>query len=46
MNKGDEPVDTIVARAQLLVDHWQYALQLTGGELKQSKYYWTLQSYS
>ena len=46
MNKGNKPIDAIVARVQLLVDHWQYVLQLTDRELKHSKCYWTLQSYS
>ena len=39
INSGNKSVDEIVARAQLLVDQWQYALQLTGVDLKQRKYF-------
>ena len=38
-NTRDKSVDAIVTRAQLLVDRQQYALQLTGGELKYNKYF-------
>ena len=46
MNRGNKTTDIIVVRVQHLIDQWQYALQLTSRELKQSKYYWILQSYS
>ena len=46
LNQGRELEEEVVARAQLLLDHWQFALQLTGGELKFSKCFWTLQSYT
>ena len=37
INNGEESEDEIVARAQLLLDQWQFRLQITGGELKISK---------
>ena len=46
LNIRDESVDTIVTRVQILVDRWQYTLQLIGRELKYSKCFWMLQSYS
>ena len=46
LNSGEKSAEAIVVRAQLLVDQWQYVLQLTGRELKHSKYFWTLQNYS
>ena len=46
LNSGLELAEEVMTRAQLLLDRWQYTLQVTGGELKFSKCYWTLQSYS
>ena len=39
LNSGEESAEAIITRAQLLVDQWQYALWLTGRELKHSKYF-------
>ena len=32
-------------KAQRLLDAWHYVLRFTGGDLKLSKCYWTLQDY-
>ena len=36
---------TLVKKAQQLLDSWHEALHFTGGDLKVSKCYWTLQDY-
>ena len=36
-NSGNESEAEVVTRAQLLLNRWQYALQVTGGKLKYSK---------
>ena len=36
----------VITKAQKLLDAWHEALRFTGGDLKLSKYYWTLQDYN
>ena len=44
-NDGDSSTEEIVRKAQRLVDTWHAVLQVTGGDLKHCKCYWTLQDY-
>ena len=39
LNSRSELAEEVVVRAQLLLDRWQYTLQVTGRELKFSKCY-------
>ena len=45
LKSGREETIEIVNRAQKLLDTWQSALQLMGGELKLSKFFLTIQDY-
>jgi len=38
-NRSELEEEEVVARAQLLLDKWQYALYITGSKLKYSKCY-------
>ena len=44
-NSGSDTTEELVFKAQRLLDAWHYILWFTGGELKLSKCYWTLQDY-
>ena len=44
-NDGSLDVSKVVLKAQQLLDTWHTALKFTGGDLKLSKCYWTLQDY-
>ena len=44
-NSGSETTEEIVLKAQRLLDAWHHILQFTGGDLKLSKCYWTIQNY-
>ena len=44
-NSGSDTTEEIVLKAQCLLDAWHHILQFTGGDLKLSKCYWTLQDY-
>ena len=44
-NDGSLDVSEVVLKAQQLLDAWHTALKFTGGDLKLSKCYWTLQDY-
>ena len=44
-NSGTETDKELVTKAQKLLDALHNILAITGGNLKLSKYYWTLQDY-
>ena len=44
-NSGSETTEELVVKAQRLLDAWHHILTFTGGNLKLSKCYWTLQDY-
>ena len=44
-NLGIDNAEEVVIKAQRLLDAWHEVLKFTGGDLKLSKYYWTLQDY-
>ena len=44
-NSGADNAEDVVIKAQRLLDAWHEVLKFTGGDLKLSKCYWTLQDY-
>ena len=44
-NSGSETTEELVVKAQKFLDAWHHMLTFTGGNLKLSKCYWTLQDY-
>ena len=44
-NSGSDSAEEVVIKAQRLLDAWHEVLKFTGGDLKLSKSYWTLQDY-
>ena len=44
-NSGADNAEEVVIKAQRLLDAWHEVLKFTGGDLKLSKCYWTLQDY-
>ena len=44
-NSGSDTTEEVVMKAQRLLDAWHNILKFTGGDLKLSKCYWTLQDY-
>ena len=44
-NSGTDSTEEIARKAQRLLDVWHEILKFTGGDLKLSKCYWTLQDY-
>ena len=44
-NSGSDTTEEVVMKAQRLLDAWHDILKFTGGDLKLSKCYWTLQDY-
>ena len=43
IKRSNESEAEIITRAQLVLDYWQEGLTITGGELKLSKCFWTIQ---
>ena len=44
-NSGSDTTEEVVMKGQRLLDAWHDILKFTGGDLKLSKCYWTLQDY-
>ena len=44
-NSGSDTTEEVVMKGQQLLDAWHDILKFTGGDLKLSKCYWTLQDY-
>ena len=45
LNLDSISTEEIVTRVQAMLDAWQTALQISGGELKLEKSYWMMQEY-